>query len=630
MPNIFSPGLAAALALAGSLLTPTAIARELLFEPVAVPAADEDRRRVAASARVTVAGRNHPIGFHTILRSGDKVGGGTFGLLTDHTGKPLTNADGSPRISQRNDFSSLIPVDSKLFMVSQFEDVPGAMYLTELGQDRQTGALKPLATRPIDLSGVRGGWLHCAGSVTPWNSHLGSEEYEPDSRGAADRAPDAKGIAMARYLGADPWDLNPYDYGWPLEVQVLDETGRTRVTKHYALGRRSLELAYVMPDRRTVYLTDDGTNVGFYMFVADAPGDLSAGDLYAARWIQNDRPFAVRAQPQPEDGNGAFLESDRMLRNGGAGALAWVDLGHANAGEIAGILRKGIGFDDIFETAEPVGGACPDGFVSTNSGHSRPFHECLKLREGMEKTASRLESRRYAAYRGATTEWRKMEGITFDPDGKRLFLAMSEVSSGMEDSMKKGKPDPTYDQGGPNHIRLPYNLCGVVYGLDVADGVRDTGGNPIASNLVAVNMVGEVAGRMTKAWDPESDLPAYPADGPYAANKCDLNGIANPDNLTFIPGYGTLIIGEDTEGGHQNDAAWAYDVGHRTVTRIETTPYGAETTSPYFYPNIGGFGYLMSVVQHPYGESDEDKLIPGSGDERAFTGYIGPFPAMDR
>jgi hypothetical protein len=35
----------------------------------------------------------------------------------------------------------------------------------------------------------------------------------------------------------------------------------------------------------------------------------------------------------------------------------------------------------------------------------------------------------------------------------------------------------------------------------------------------------------------------------------------------------------------------------------------------------------MSVVQHPYGESDQDKLIPGSGDERGYTGYIGPFPA---
>jgi hypothetical protein len=38
----------------------------------------------------------------------------------------------------------------------------------------------------------------------------------------------------------------------------------------------------------------------------------------------------------------------------------------------------------------------------------------------------------------------------------------------------------------------------------------------------------------------------------------------------------------------------------------------------------------MSVVQHPYGESDKDLLVKGSGDERAYTGYIGPFPAMGK
>ena len=25
-------------------------------------------------------------------------------------------------------------------------------------------------------------WTPCAGSVTPWNTHIGSEEYEPDGK----------------------------------------------------------------------------------------------------------------------------------------------------------------------------------------------------------------------------------------------------------------------------------------------------------------------------------------------------------------------------------------------------------------------------------------------------------------
>ena len=116
-------------------------------------------------------------------------------------------------------------------------------------------------------------------------------------------------------------------------------------------------------------------------------------------------------------------------------------------------------------------------------------------------------------------------------------------------------------------------------------------------------------------------------DGPYAGQTCDIDGIANPDNLSFIPGYNTLLIGEDTGSGHQNDAIWAYNIDSGDLTRIETTPYGSETTSPYWYGDINGHGYLMSVVQHPYGESDEDKLSDAA-DAMAYIGYIGPFPAI--
>lgn len=42
----------------------------------------------------------------------------------------------------------------------------------------------------------------------------------------------------------------------------------------------------VMPDGKTVYTTDDGTNCGFFMFKADNPGDLSSGTLYASKWKQ--------------------------------------------------------------------------------------------------------------------------------------------------------------------------------------------------------------------------------------------------------------------------------------------------------------------------------------------------------
>ena len=107
-----------------------------------------------------------------------------------------------------------------------------------------------------------------------------------------------------------------------------------------------------------------------------------------------------------------------------------------------------------------------------------------------------------------------------------------------------------------------------------------------------------------------------------------MDGIASPDNMSYLPGRDTLFIGEDTTTGHQNDAVWALNLTSGELTRILTTPYGAETTSVYAYPDVNGHGYVMAVVQHPYGESDEDKL-QSPDQAQAYLGYIGPFPKLD-
>lgn len=103
--------------------------------------------------------------------------------MFDKFGKTIYNADGSRFISVSNDFASLLKgEDGKLYMVSHFENSPGGMYVTELNQNSSTGMLTAERTRHIDFSEFNGGWVHCAGSVTPWGTHLGSEEYEPDAR----------------------------------------------------------------------------------------------------------------------------------------------------------------------------------------------------------------------------------------------------------------------------------------------------------------------------------------------------------------------------------------------------------------------------------------------------------------
>ena len=601
--KLIGPSAITALILTGCVTSNTTETKKIInpqshdisFSEVEVPTKDSEKRSIMASSSISVDGNKHQIGFNTILRSGDKIGDGVYGQIFDSKGNPILEKDGSPKISNRNDFSSLLPVGDKLFMVSHFESLPAAMYLTELEQTTN-GQLKAISTKNIDMSKVNGLWVPCAGSVTPWNSHLGSEEYEPNARNVKeDGSIDDYYAPMADYFGGDLKALNPYDYGWTPEVTVLNEKGDVEVEKHYAMGRFAHELSSVMPDEKTVFLSDNGTNVALFMFVADIKRDLSAGTLYAAKWEQ------------------------KSNKGAGSADLTWVNLGHSTDARIKKSLDKKITFDDIFETAS-IDEKCPTGFTSINTTMKQ---ECLKIKPGMEEVASRMESRRYAAIKGATTEFRKMEGITFNKEANTLYIGMSAIAKGMEDFAKKGKDSKEYDGGGNNDIKLPYNQCGAVYSLNMNNHTTlDKNGKIIKSSYIPNKMQSLVEG-----W----------ADSSVTGNKCSVNSLANPDNVTYISNTNTLIIGEDTSSGHQNDNVWSYNTDQDKLTRILTTPYGSETTSPYYYNNINGYGYLMTVVQHPYGEADaltSEEDMPGTakniGETRAYTGYVGPLPVISK
>ncbi|QRO00516.1 DUF839 domain-containing protein [Archangium violaceum] len=604
---------------------PVGNVKSLSFTPVNAARTDAEKRAVYASSKANVNGKDVSIQYETVLRSGQTVGEHVFGRMIQKDGKPVKNTDGSDFISPSNDFSALIQTGNKIFELTQFETTPASMYLSELRQD-PNGKLTVISSRPIDFSGVEGYWIPCAGSVSPWNTNLSSEEYPSDAR-AFEKASTVSALpsadrSMLRYWGLDPTTAtieeakavySPYRYGFVVEVAV-DGSGTTTVKKHYAAGRRALELAYVMPDRRTTYLSDDGTNDGFYMFVAKREGDLSEGQLYAARWFQ------TTASGQPS----------------GRADIYWIPLGpSATNAEVKALIDGGIKFSDIFEVEDQsADGTCPSAASGFRAINTETGRECLRLKPGQELAASRLESRRYAAYVGATTEFRKTEGITYNVAAHRLYVSFSELNNGMIS-------DPTNrDLGGPNHVQVARNDCGAVYEMVVSRNAD------IGSDYVVESASPLVEGVWLKA--PGASL--YPSNSPYydptftsvnssgvsqpgIANVCSVNGIANPDNLSFINGYNTLLIGEDTVDGHQNDMVWSYNIVTRELTRIFSAPYGSETTGVYFYPDINGFAYIKAQVQHPYGESDVEKLGADPAEARrlsqSYTGYIGPFPAMN-
>ncbi|NUO52527.1 MAG: DUF839 domain-containing protein, partial [Polyangiaceae bacterium] len=367
--------------------------------------------------------------------------------MVDQTGATVHAADGSDFISPSNDFSSILDVNNQLYEITHFETQPGGMYISQLAQDA-AGTLTMTSTKPVDFSTVHGLWNPCAGSVTPWNTHLGSEEYPQDARqteGATTVAnvTGSSNLNMLRYFGLDPATVTvaqakaafkPYYYGFPVEI-TIGAAGATTVKKHYSMGRHAVELAYVMPDRKTVYITDDGTNDSLQMFVAKTAGDLSEGRLYAARWFQTSPAGAPH----------------------GTADIYWIELGaSAKDADVEALVTGGITFSQIFDTATMAAdGTCPAGFTSINVDASIAG-ECLSLKTGMELAASRLESRRYAAYLGATTEFRKLEGITYNAEAHRLYISFSELNNGT-------KHNDARDKVGPNHMRLAENKCGAVF-----------------------------------------------------------------------------------------------------------------------------------------------------------------------
>ncbi len=587
-------------------------ASSIAFSEIAPAITDTEKSNIRATNEVSIAGEKQTIGYHTLIKTGDTDNGETFGVVKDYQDAVITAADNSAYLCNGTDSGegsgldhiSILQKNDKLYMVSQFECGPGAMYMNELDQAADgTLSLKAGTLKFVSQKEEFGGWVHCAGMTTPWQSHLGSEEYEADANPAGSSYNYTSNSYFSEvtqyYWGGDATKNNPYYYGWIPEVDV-DSSGNPVYTKHYSMGRFAHELAYVMPDSKTVYMSDDGSGGVLFMFVADTAEDLSAGQLYAAKWNQ---------------------VSDTGL---GEAVLSWIDLGHASDAEVRTIVAAKKSFSDVFNTETiNADGTCPtpgtgldasNGFKSVNTAGG--VKECLQLKDITGDSlindadiaiAARMESRRMAAMLGATSEFDKKEGITFDNRGKNLYIAMSQIRYGMEDSARKGSANTSYDIGGNNDVRLSYNYCGGVYSLGVATN------EDIGSDYVAYSMKGLVAG-----------TPVDYTGTAMAGNNCDVDGIANPDNLAFLEDSNILVIGEDT-GEHPNDMVWAYDVSTDKMSRIATTPYGSETTSPYWYKDLNGHGYLTLVTQHPFGEVGGGYVRPTGVDIRTEAGYIGNF-----
>ncbi|WP_313705319.1 alkaline phosphatase PhoX [Massilia sp.] len=422
--------------------------------------------------------------------------------------------------------------------------LPSPIAVLTLDQDQTTGKLSLVKYHNVDTSGVEGLWITCGASLSPWGTHLSSEEYEPNAFTAAS---DSQFKAFSKNLYGSETAANPYNYGHMPEVTVNPD-GTASIKKHYCMGRISHELVQVMPDQRTVLMGDDATNSGYFVFVADKEKDLSSGTLYVAKV-------------------GAGFSIDPA---GAAAPLSWIKLGAATSAEIRQLAAT-VKPTDIMDvrTVDPQD-------VSFKQVVANGAVEWIKLMPGMEKAAAFLETHRYAALVGASMGFTKMEGTTVNAKDKIAYSALQNCQSSMVAGNKLNVAG--------NGVAIPKALnAGAVMALNLKGGQKDVNGAAINSEWMPVDIKALITGE-----DITADA---------LGNTANPNRIGNPDNLKFSEKLRTLFIGEDS-GQHVNNFLWAYNVDTKQLARIMSIPAGGESTGLHAVDELNGWTYIMSNFQH--------------------------------
>ena len=520
--------------------------------------------------------QSYKLSYQPFFVTGDLVSDGKGGKVLsggyfDINNKPImdTTVAGKDRqyFSDSPDGTSLLTVPNAsvpgvkgnaVFAVVQFEyttwaqdgvtgmygKLPSPIAVLSLDQDPNTGKLSLVKYHNVDTSSVNGLWITCGASLSPWGTHLSSEEYEPNAFTAAT---DAQFKAFSKNLYGSETAANPYHYGHMPEVTV-NADGTASIKKHYNLGRISHELVQVMPDNRTVLMGDDATNSGYFVFVADKEKDLSSGTLYVAKV-------------------GAGFSIDPAAA---AAPLTWIKLGSATSAEIKALADK-LKPTDIMSvvSTDPQDAT----YTKVNANGKT---EWIKVNAGMEKAAAFLETHRYASLVGASMGFSKMEGTTVNIKDKVAYSALQNCIA----SMVAGNAYNTVGNG----ISIPKLLnAGVVMALNLKGGQKDTNGAAIVSEWMPVD---------TKALISGEDITAD-----ALGNTANPDKIANPDNLKFSESLRTLFIGEDSSQ-HVNNFLWAYNIDTKVLSRIMSIPAGGESTGLHAVDELNGWTYIMSNFQH--------------------------------
>ncbi len=484
-----------------------------------VPSSDEEKQLV-----MTAIGQYQVLG-----QTGD-----TFDAdLPEGLGHIYT-LDGAELVLENDmpDFNGFISTaDNEGYLFSNWEELPGGMSRMKVEKD-QFGMWEVTEAMMLDFSPVWGTAANCFGSMSPWNTPLTSEEWVVNSSVDTTTSPswnDPEAVSTNARLGR-MWQMtapdapNPYNYGYIAEVTepLADEPV---IVKHFTMGRYEHENSTVMPDGKTVYLSQDDTGGVLFKFVADTAEDLSAGTLYGAKLTQD------AGQNDPAT-TGFAVEWVELASGDNMTIRAWID------------EYNGIGTDDYVDgqssyiTMADVQ-AWADGdanYPSVEDGGSS-----VTAGQPMDDRVVFLESRAAARLKGATAEWRKLEGISINQKRAQeavegadtiegevvqnayLYIGIADIDNTMTDGE------------GDMQLSTRVKDCGGVYRAKLEAGYN-------ISRIEPVVMGGTYRSSLT------------------GAERCDVNQLSQPDNV-IVMNDGRILIGED--GFQENNTLWMYEPANK-------------------------------------------------------------------